>query len=371
MNRWSFFMVLAIGLIGCNPEPADDYNNFLERTAEERANACLEGAPQTGINGDLTRSDGWLVRALLSGGITIGLRVVFSPHKDGDTPDGTRLEVRIWLDDQPKDAEPLVVTETIIRKDGTYTLVANPLNLPPEVLNAETSVIADVTLDSAQIDEQTWCGIATGSVVSPLMLDLEGSTFSAKPFVDGLDIDQIPFACPGACVDSMESKGTDMMGGMPMTLEKPDAPQLTLETNERADLTGDWLMAATLELISINLWVSLNYRESIDGSAASVDGAIRLTDDALDSQPRAVFTAPVDEKGVFEVWVPGFALEVNGTEIAADILLVAGTTDEGWCGVAAGEVRKPIELELENSTFRAYRWMPGSPVEDNLMTTCP
>ena len=170
MRFLSFTFLWVFGL-GCNATPADDYNDFLDRTADERSNACLEGAPPSGISGDLTRPDGWLVRALLSGGITIGLRVVFVPHPDGDTDEGTRLEVRIWLDDQPKDAEPLVVTDTTIRADGTYTLVANPLNLPPEVLNAETSVIADVTLDSAQIEADTWCGIATGSVVSPLTLD--------------------------------------------------------------------------------------------------------------------------------------------------------------------------------------------------------
>ena len=263
-----------------------------------------------------------------------------------------------------------MVTDTTIRADGTYTLVANPLNLPPEVLNAETSVIADVTLDSAQIEADTWCGIATGSVVSPLTLDLEGSTFSAKPFVDGLDISSIPFACPGACLET-DTPSEPATGGMPMTIDKPEAPDLVLETKERIDLSGDWVMAATLNVINLNLWVSLNYREATDKGAASVDGAIRLTDDAIDSSPRAVFSAPVDESGRFEVWIPGFSIDVNDTEIAADILLVAGSTEDGWCGLAAGEVRKPFEIDLSGSTFRSHRWAPGTEVDDTLSTTCP
>ena len=78
---------------------------------------------------------------------------------------------------------------------------------------------------------------------------------------------------------------------MPMTVEKPEAPDLVLETKERIDLSGDWVMAATLNVINLNLWVSLNYREATDKSTASVDGAIRLTDDAIDSVPHAAFCA--------------------------------------------------------------------------------
>ena len=42
-----------------------------------------------------------------------------------------------------------------------------------------------------------WCGTATGSVVSPLNLDLAGSTFAAQPWTDGIELDSIPFKCPG------------------------------------------------------------------------------------------------------------------------------------------------------------------------------
>ena len=86
--RFLIVTLLGVLALGCNSTPADDYNDFLDRTADERSNACLEGAPPNGISGDLTRSEGWLVRALLSGGITIGLRVVFVPHPDGDTDEG-------------------------------------------------------------------------------------------------------------------------------------------------------------------------------------------------------------------------------------------------------------------------------------------
>ena len=45
-----------------------------------------------------------------------------------------------------------------------------------------------------------------------------------------------------------------------------------------------------------------------------------------------LLSAPVDASGRFEVWIPGFSIDVNDTEIAADILLVAGSTEDG--GVA-------------------------------------
>ena len=51
----------------------------------------------------------------------------------------------------------------------------------------------------------------------------------------------------------------------------------------RADLTGEWLLAADLSGLPLNLWVSLMYRES--ETTASVDGVIRLQRDPVDQPP--------------------------------------------------------------------------------------
>ena len=282
----------------CSPtSPQDDYDDFQDRTSEIRANACLEGAPERGIRGDLTRADGWLLRALLSGGITLGLRVTFADHPDGSTNEGERYEVRIWLDDQDPASEALVTTDTIVGADGTFRMSAKPLKLPPELLGSETSVLAEVILDAAQLEERLLCGVAFGNVVSPLDLNLEGSTFAAQPFEDGLELSSVPFACPGACVDEPD-QSDETMESDATTIMKPMTPVVDVTSEQRSDLTGEWLMSATLGVLPLNLWVTLNYREAPDGDVASLDGSIRLTTDAVDSPPRTTFTAPSMRRGV-------------------------------------------------------------------------
>ncbi|MEE2788153.1 MAG: hypothetical protein VX589_12495 [Myxococcota bacterium] len=369
LHRW-LGLVLLTTQWACSPtSPQDDYNDFQQRTAEVRASACLEGAPTQGIRGNLTARDGWLLRALLSGGITLGLRVAFAPHAEGATDDGERYEVRIWLDDQDPTSTPLVTTETTIGVEGTFRMSATPLKLPPELLGSETSVFAEVILDAAQVEEGLLCGIAFGSVVSPLELNLEGSTFAAQPFVEGIELSSVPFACPGACLvePAPDADGTEADADV----SKPTTPIVDVAPAKRQDLTGEWLMSATLGVLPLNLWVTLNYREAPDGILASLDGAIRLTTDPVDGPARATFTAPVDPEGRFEVWLPDFRLNVNEIAVEADILLAAASTEEGWCGLAAGEVRAPIELDLEGSTFRAQRWVPGSEPPEDLQTRCP
>ncbi len=287
-----------------------------------------------------------------------------------DTPP-RRIQASFWLFEQPMDAPPLVTSETTVDDMGQFTIVADPLELGPEVLGSESSVIARVELNGNMQSNGEWCGTATGSVVSPLNLDLTGSTFAAQPWVDGIVLDSIPFQCPGdpcapdAGVADPDMGVIDADGGV----ERPVIEPFDVPGAARTDLTGEWLMAANLGGLPLNLWVSLMYRET--ESSASVDGVIRLQADPVEQPPRTTFSALVDEQGRFEVWLPDFSLDVNGILIEADVLLSAASYPDGWCGLAAGEIRSPFPLELDGSGFGAERWVPESPVPEMRQSSCP
>ena len=366
---------LLVALVACDSRtPRDDYDDFRDRTASARESdrTCTGGA---GVFADIEGR--WLINALLKGGIRVGLRIVFDLPEGADGTPPLDLNARIWLHDQPEDQPPLVTTTTRVAEDGTFELVADPLDLGTDVIESEAAVIAVVNMHSRIVDGDQWCGDATGSVTSPLNLALDGSTFYARRDDAGaLVVDDLPFECPGdPCAADMgvePDMGPDMGVEGP---ERPETPDLSAVASSRRDLTGEYLVHASLAgAVPARLWLSLLYRESVaeDGTLqAAIDGALRTVDAAPDSPASANFFAPVDADGRFEVWLPGFSLQIGGLLVEGDILLAAATVEDGFCGEVAGSTTSPFELDLANSTFSAMPWVPGSEVPMDALNACP
>jgi len=372
---------LLAGLLCCavacdSRTPRDDYDDFRDRTATARESGCTGGDGRSGVFADIEGR--WLLNALLKGGIRVGLRVVFELPEGSDGTPPLDLNARIWLHDQPVDAEPLVITTTRVAEDGTFELVADPLNLGTEVLESESAVIAIVNMLSRILDGDQWCGDAVGSVTSPLNLALDGSTFYARRDDDGARVlDELPFECPGdPCAPDAglePDSGVDM--GVDGGPQRPASPDLSAIESTRRDLTGEYFVAASLNgLITARLWLSVVYRESMgeDGTLqAGIDGALRSVRDLPDSPPASNFFAPVDADGRFEVWLPELAIAIGGLQIEGDILLGAATIDGGFCGGIAGTTRSPFELDLAGSTFFAAPWTPGDEPPVEPANACP
>lgn len=375
--REGLIAVLALGLAACDSRtPRDDYDDFRDRTASARENACDPSGAPSGVFADIEGR--WLLNALLKGGIRVGLRIVFeSPEGSGGAPP-LDLGARIWLHDQPLDAEPLVVTTTTIAEDGTFELVADPLDLGTDVIESEAAVIAVVTMLSRILDGDQWCGDAIGSVTSPLSLALDGSTFYARRDDEGaLVLDALPFECPGdPCAPDAgvvaDAGGADM--GVDGGPQRPPSPDLSGIESSRRDLTGEYYVSASLKGIAARLWLSLLYRERVadDGSVqASIDGALRSVMDPPDSPAAAHFSAPVDAEGRFEVWLPDLSLALGGLTIEGDILLGAATVEGGFCGAVAGAATSPFEIDLDGSTYFATPWAPGDELPMDVPNACP
>lgn len=363
-------------LAGCESRsPREDYDDFIRRTASAREGTC-EATAQSGVVADIEGR--WLLNALLKGGITLGLRIVFEASET--TEAGTAMDARIWLATQPEDATPLVETTTLVRPDGTFDLVADPLDLGTEVIESEAAVVAVVTMASRILGGEAWCGTATGAVTSPLDLKLDGSTFfAARDEAGALVVAELPFECPGdPCAEdagAVDAAPPDMGvdGGPP----RPDSPDLSGIASTRRDLSGEYFFNASLKGIPVRLWISLLYREQVDDAGvvrAAIDGALRTANDAPDSPARMTFFAPVDTEGRFEIWLPGFVLSVAelNLDISADILLGAATVDGGWCGAAVGAARSPFQVDLAGSTFFATPWAtPGGERPVDPPNACP
>lgn len=364
-------------LAGCDDRtPRDDYDDFRDRTAAARESACTAGGGQSGVLADVEGR--WLLNALLKGGIRVGLRIVFEAAEGSTDTPAQDLDARIWLHDQPLDAEPLVVTTTTVADDGTFELVADPLDLGTDVLESEASVIAVVTMLSRILDGERWCGDATGSVTSPLTLALDGSTFYAQRDDGGaLVLDELPFECPGdpCAPDAGVPDAGPPDAGVDGGPTRPETPDLSDVPSARRDLSGEYILTASLRgLVTARLWLSVIYREHVgdDGAVqAALDGTLRAVTDPPGSPPAATFFTPVDPEGRFEIWLPDFALEIGGLDVQGDILLAAASLEDRFCGAVAGEARSPIMLDLAGSTFSAMPWTPGTEPPMDPPNACP
>lgn len=367
----------ALALGACDSRsPREDYDDYRSRTRQARESACTAATTGAGVAADIEGE--WLLNALLKGGISLGLRIVFDEPVSSD--EGTTLAARIWLAEQSTSEPPLVETTTLVGPDGTFELVADPLDLGTDVIESEAAVVAVVTMASRVLSGEAWCGTATGGVTSPLQLKLDGSTFYAARDDDrALALETVPFECPGdPCAADMgvDAEVADMglPDGGPV---RPASPDLSDVASERRDLTGEYFFNASLKGIPVRLWLSLIYRETVgeDGAVGgAIDGTLRAATDPLDAPARTTFFSPIDEEGRFEIWLPDFVLSLDdlNLEVSADILLAAATVEGGWCGVALGQARSPFMLDLAGSTFFSIPWAtPGGERPEEQPNACP
>jgi hypothetical protein len=379
---------------GCEDIPRKDYEDF-----KRRAESLRQPPPELSEDSQLYDITGlWLVNARLNAGIDLGLRVRFSTLNDSPWPSDeaglkpTTLKALIWLErNDPLVDPPILEVETNVSEEGRFELVANPLALDPESLGLSSEVLADVVLSTQTLSADALCGDATGSVTVPLTLNLNGSTFYAQRDDDlTLTLAELPGRCPaGEGEDGGAEAGTEagvmggeagVMGGVEAgeEVERPASPDLSDVSSQLGDLTGHWLVNVQTSVIPLKLWASLIFTPSPDGQGGAVVGALRRETDPFDAPPLVTFNAPVDAEGRFEVWLPSFEL-MGAISVQADLLIsaltlppsVAGEAPEGWCGAGAGQVSRPVPLNLEGSTLYAHPWTPGEPLPEPLLSACP
>lgn len=349
LGLWGLAVALCAGATGCEPTPREDYDDFRARTAERR-----ELRPDMGvINSSYQDLEGrWLLQASLKGGIALGLRIEFVRKGALANPD--ELEARIWLERQTYEEAPLLVTSTSVAEDGTFLLVADPLNLGTEIIRSESPVLASVIMNSRTLTADNWCGDAEGSVKSPLNLNLTGSTFSAHRD-DDPDAPLVAADLPFRCTDLPEPELPDAGVSDGGEVERPESPDLSAIVSTTEDLTGHWLLQTRVLGITLNLWLSLIY--SGDEMGGQIDGAVRLASAENGSEALSTFTTVVDAEGRFEVWLPEFDLDL----VSGAILLGAATLGpDRFCGEAAGSVMAiGMDIDLAGTAFNAERWTHG------------
>ena len=94
---------LVILVIGCDAEtPNDDYRNYRQRTETARTDVCSQSTGKGQLS-DLTGM--WLIRALLNGGITLGLRIEILAADDEANMPPKNIEARFWLENNPIDMD--------------------------------------------------------------------------------------------------------------------------------------------------------------------------------------------------------------------------------------------------------------------------
>ncbi len=340
-------LVCLMLLFGCDSQsPQNEYDDFVSRTESYRVPGCESNVAPANPDTDLTGE--WLIRSRLGAGLALGLRIQFAQLSQTNS---RRYEIKFWLHDQPTDAPPLVVTETVVDETGSFTMVADPLDLGKDVVQSESAVLARVVLTASILDTNSWCGSVTGQVTSPLNLDLEGSTFYGRRMGPDVSYDAMPSSCPSTSCDD-EDNDTNTVADMGMSdggPTRPASPSLDGFTTSRTNLTGDWLMKVSLAGLPLSLWVTLYDRGAEEGGG--LDGAVRLTRDEPDMPPRVNFFTLVDENGMFEIWLSDLYLEVDPLIIEGNMLLSAVRQSEAWCGAGAGDIVSPFAIDSEGATF--------------------
>ena len=366
-----YLCLVAALAFGCNNDtPRDDYRDYRERTEQARTAGCQSQGYSDGALADITGL--WMIRALLNGGISLGLRIEISAQMGETNDPPRRIEANFWLEDQGMDMAPIATAEAEIDDQGRFVIIAEKLELGPDVLGSESSVEARVELHGQSVDSSAWCGTVFGSVVSPLTLNLDGSTFGALRYMEGIASMDVPFKCPGdpCAADATIPADVGVMGDT--SIERPERPEVNVTDGQRHDLTGDWFLQATLSGIPLPLWIALNYRAATEPDGpASLDGVLRLARDPIDQPGRFTFSAEVNENGEFDIWLPGIDLAIGDVVVVGDVLLSAASFVDGWCGVAAGAVTQPFEIDLTGSTFGALRWEPGTEAPAEPLGQCP
>ena len=219
--RWLLLLVACRGA-------ADDYNDFLARRPDAAASQTIQSTLQD-VSGV------WLLHALLAGGLDLGLRAQLT--MDIKQPPPIALHAKLWLAISDFTSEPpLVETDTTVAADGTFDLHAEPLVLVKGTTpGINVDVRANAVLHASTQSMSAFCGTATGTVEQPLMLDLAGSTFAARPDSRTLQITDVPQSCFPPNQPSM-----------PPMVVKPPAPDLSSVSSVLADVSGNWILDADL-----------------------------------------------------------------------------------------------------------------------------
>jgi hypothetical protein len=166
-------VIAAALLLGACHDPGDDYQAFLDASASYRGQtAPIASSMLEDLTGD------WFVRALLSGGIPLSLRMRFVMDV---TAQPIPLDAKIFTATEDLDTDtPLIDIKTTVGPDGRFTLKAEPLVLKKgDVSGLNESVTANIDMDCYTQSASNWCGGATGMVIDPFDLDLAGSTIGA------------------------------------------------------------------------------------------------------------------------------------------------------------------------------------------------
>lgn len=382
-------LLTALALVtlnGCEDKPKADYEAFKKRTQSLRDQVCLPASDRPSRLVDLRGF--WLLNAKLSTGTLVALRIEMSADtwpeqlEEGET---FTFNASIWLAESDPTSEPLVVVDPPPRVDwrGHFTLTADPLVL--ELSSGPVEAV--VNLESISQDGNAFCGDATGDVVQPLTISLEGSRFGALRDDDlSLNIEDVPRNC-GCDEDDEEEMGGESMGGMTIEgPERPDLPSLAREDSGSADITGHWLINIKLPVpLPLKLWASLVYTPPSDppiegAEGGVVDGVLRRQLDPINAEPIARFSSAINRDGVFEVWMPSFslmgAIPVSGDLLIGGVIVPSAQEDRStyWCGLAGGVARTtllPDDIDLTGTTLYASPWLPGSADITGQLNACP
>jgi hypothetical protein len=89
-----------------------------------------------------------------------------------------------------------LAASTALAADGSFAVDLGVVRIPGTANPITGSdIAATVVLDGSVAEPELWCGVATGMVTEPLMLDLTGSTFAFTRFVGELP-NPVVSACP-------------------------------------------------------------------------------------------------------------------------------------------------------------------------------
>jgi len=216
----SLLLVVAIApLAGCpSPKPDGKFDDFLDRTEEEREDAMNVKMDQGGALADI---NGTFLLALASFLSPPTPLQYFTTVTFEENPDGSGGTMSLML--QPLSLDPgqtttprqpvgevLEIVDVPVSADGAFTIdVMEMIEIPGEAnpITGSPIVVDRLILDGSIQSEDVFCGIADGHVLSPLDTPLTGSTFAAERVPA---IDMLPLEVLGACpMGGADTGGTD------------------------------------------------------------------------------------------------------------------------------------------------------------------
>lgn len=124
-------------------------------------------------------------------------KVVHDPSTGAVTMELQPLSLDVLSTTTPREpvGDPLAVS-TNIAPDGSFTIGFGTMPITGQANPITGSdLVAEVAIEGSVFGPELWCGVATGMVTAPLMLDLAGSTFAFTPIVGALP-DPVVSTCP-------------------------------------------------------------------------------------------------------------------------------------------------------------------------------